>query len=111
MRHKEASVRLRWTGADQRRLGADRRGLRRPLRPLFNPAVRALLAAIAATALGAAPADARTISAPSFWTTQRVEGGVAALIADRSPYYAKNIRVDSVRCQTGGSRRWFCTIR
>jgi len=98
MRHKKAGVRLALERADQSRR-------------VFNPGVRALLAAIAATALTAAPAHAKTTLAPSFWTTQRVEGGVASLIAQQTPLYAKNVSVDSVRCVTGGSRRWFCVIR
>src|SRR4051812_4098899 len=117
MRHEKAGVRLALARADQRGLGADRGPLGGPLRPLFKPAVRALLAAIAATALTSAPADAKTTSTHAkttstpFWTTQHVEGGVASLIAERTPFFTKNVRVDSVRCLTAGSRRWFCIIR
>jgi|SRR6478736_2653344 len=83
----------------------------RPRRPLFDPAVRAFLAAFAAAALTAAPANAKTTTSTPFWTTERVENRVASMIAQHLPLFARNVRVDSVRCQTDGNQRWFCTVR
>jgi hypothetical protein len=73
--------------------------------------MRALLAAIVATASTAASASAKTTATPTFWTTEHVEGGVASMITQRIPLFAKNVRVDSVRCLPGGTRHWFCIVR
>ena len=111
MRHTKTGVRLRWTRVDRRRPDAGRGVLGHPRSPLFNPAVRALLAAIAATALTAATADAKTTSTPASWSTQQVERGFTSMLAVQIPFFAKNVSVDSVRCATGGSRRWTCIVR